>query len=563
MRIIALLTDFGTRDHYVAAMKGVILSINPDARIVDISHEIRKGDILTGAFILLQASRTFPPGTIFLSVVDPGVGTERKCIAVKTKNDFIFIAPDNGLLSLVAQEYGVEEIREISSSQLMRTEISATFHGRDILAPVAAWLSLGIKLEKVGPKLESFCSLALPPPRTVGRRIFGSVIHLDDFGNVITNIPSSTISYAPGQTLLIEVAGKRIPLTFVKTFGEVEKGKPLAYIGSSGFLELAKNLGNFAKDVRVEVGMEVKVIPVKIPTPWLERYLKQGYRLVGENSAVKICHWTKESLLGGEGCYKMKFYGIPSWRCLQMTPCLFNCTQRCLYCWRMIEATSPDVASEDEPSQIIDEAIQAQRELLSGFKGNPKVNLQRWKEAQEPRHAAISLAGEPCLYEKLGDLIEEFKRRGFTTFLVTNGTLPEKLAALKKEPTNLYITLSAPDEETYKKICRPILSDGWQRILRSLELMASFSCRKVIRLTLVKGLNMRNPEKYADLIKKASPDFVEAKAYMHVGFSQKRLREENMPSHPEVKEFALSLSDRTGYQLTDESSTSRVVLLKK
>jgi tRNA wybutosine-synthesizing protein 1 len=563
MRIIALLTDFGTRDHYVAAMKGVILSINPEARIVDISHEIRKGDILAGAFTLLQASRTFPPRTIFLSVIDPGVGTQRKCVVMKTKNDFIFIAPDNGLLSLVAQEYGVEEIREISNPQLMRTEISATFHGRDILAPVAAWLSLGKKLEEVGPRLDSLCLLKLPSPRMTGRRILGSVIHLDDFGNVITNIPSSMIPYNTGQTLLVEVARKRIPLTLVKTFGEVERGKPLAYVGSSGFLELAKNLGNFAKDAQIEVGMEVKITPVKISATWLERYLKQGYRLIGENSAVKICHWTRESLLGGEGCYKMKFYGISSWRCLQMTPCLFNCTQRCLYCWRMIEATNPEATAEDEPSEIIEEAVKAQRELLSGFKGNPRVNQLRWREAQEPKHAAISLAGEPTLYERLSELIGEFKRRGFTTFLVTNGTLPERLASLKEEPTQLYITLPAPDEETYRRVCNPVLENGWGRILESLRLMRGFSCRKVIRLTMVKELNMIRPEAYSRLILDASPDFVEVKAYMDVGFAKKRLGLRYMPSHEEIRDFAKQISLGTGYRYLQESEISRVVLLGK
>jgi tRNA wybutosine-synthesizing protein 1 len=563
MRLIALLTDFGTKDHYVAAMKGVILSINPEARIVDITHEIRKGDVASGAFILLQASRTFPSGTIFVSVVDPGVGTGRKCLTMRTKNDFIFLAPDNGLLSLVAQQYGVEEVREISNPEIMRPEVSATFHGRDILAPAAAWLSLGKELTEVGPKLETYFSLELPTPRLLGRRIFGRVLHLDDFGNAVTNIPSSMIPYAPGQALLLEVAKKRIPLTFARTFGEVGRGEALAYLGSSGFLELAKNLGNFAREMRVEVGMEVRITPVKVSVSQLGRYLKQGYRLVGENSAVKICHWTKESLLGGEGCYKMKFYGISSWRCLQMTPCLFNCTHRCLYCWRMIEATNPEATAEDEPSQIIEEAVQAQRELLSGFKGNPKVDRLRWREAQEPKHAAISLAGEPTLYERLSELIGEFKRRDFTTFLVTNGTLPERLGALREEPTQLYISLSAPDEETYRRVCNPVLENGWGRILESLRLMRGFSCRKVIRLTMVRGLNMTRPEAYSRLILEASPDFVEVKAYMDVGFAKKRLGLQYMPSHEEIRDFAKQISLETGYRYLQESEISRVVLLGK
>jgi len=229
----------------------------------------------------------------------------------------------------------------------------------------------------------------------------------------------------------------------------------------------------------------------------------------------------------------------------------------------MIEATNPETTAEDDPSQIIEEAVQAQRDLLSGFKGNPKVDLKRWKEAQEPKHAAISLAGEPTLYTRLSELIGEFKRRGFTTFLVTNGTMPDRLAALKEEPTQLYITLPAPDEETYKKVCQPIIENGWGRILESLKLMRNFSCKKVIRLTMVRNLNMAKPEAYSKLILEASPDFVEVKAYMDVGFARKRLGLQYMPSHQEIRSFAERLSLETGYQYLQESEISRVVLLKK
>jgi tRNA wybutosine-synthesizing protein 1 len=207
--------------------------------------------------------------------------------------------------------------------------------------------------------------------------------------------------------------------------------------------------------------------------------------------------------------------------------------------------------------------VQAQRELLSGFKGNPKVDRLRWREAQEPKHAAISLAGEPTLYERLSELIGEFKRRDFTTFLVTNGTLPERLGALREEPTQLYISLSAPDEETYRRVCNPVLENGWGRILESLRLMRGFSCRKVIRLTMVRGLNMTRPEAYSRLILEASPDFVEVKAYMDVGFAKKRLGLQYMPSHEEIRDFAKQISLETGYCYLQESEISRVVLLGK
>jgi tRNA wybutosine-synthesizing protein 1 len=197
---------------------------------------------------------------------------------------------------------------------------------------------------------------------------------------------------------------------------------------------------------------------------------------------------------------------------------------------------------------------------LSGLKGYEGTNLKKWKEAQDPRHAAISLSGEPTLYPKISELIEEFHRSKMTTFLVTNGQVPERLGSIT-EPTQLYLSLDAPDKETYKKIDKPQLKDFWERLNKSLDLMNSFSCRKVIRLTLVKGLNMKNEKSYAKLIRKANPDFIECKGYTWVGFSRLRLKEENMPSHQNVKKFAEKISSETGYKYKDEQEVSRVVLL--
>lgn len=296
--------------------------------------------------------------------------------------------------------------------------------------------------------------------------------------------------------------------------------------------------------------------------PELRKMLeRQQYRLAGSHSAVKICNWTKRSLLDEGSCYKQKFYGIKSHRCLQMTP-WFDCPNKCLYCWRMVEKVMLKNPKIEEPGEIIDACIESQRELLSGFKGNERVNIRKWGEAQEPNQAAISLAGEPTLYPKISELIEGFRKRRFTTFLVTNGQLPQRLENLT-EPTNIYVSLDAPDRETYKKVDRPTLPDFWARLEKSLELMSSFSCRKVIRMTMVKGWNMLNPEGYAKLIEKASPDFIEVKGYMWLGFSRKRLKEGNMPSHDEVKEFAKKVSEMTGYGYKDEQLESRVVLLKK
>ncbi|MEM3641979.1 MAG: radical SAM protein, partial [Candidatus Bathyarchaeia archaeon] len=208
-------------------------------------------------------------------------------------------------------------------------------------------------------------------------------------------------------------------------------------------------------------------------------------------------------------------------------------------------------------------SIKAQLEILSGYKGNPKANSQKFKEALRPRHAAISLTGEPTLYEPIGELIQVFRKRGFTTFLVSNGTVPSALAKLSQEPTQLYISVCAPNKETFERVCRPIFKGAWEKLNETLGLLRSFSCPTVIRITAVRGLNMKDIEDYAELIEKANPTYVEPKAYMHVGFSRLRLGYESMPSYREIRDFALQLATETGYNIVDESEESRVALLSR
>ncbi len=217
----------------------------------------------------------------------------------------------------------------------------------------------------------------------------------------------------------------------------------------------------------------------------------------------------------------------------------------------------------DSPEDIVEGSIKAQLEILSGYKGNPKTNQQKFKEALTPKHVAISLTGEPTLYKPIGELIQAFHRRGFTTFLVSNGTVPSALAKLSEEPTQLYISVCAPDEETFKRVCRPQIPEAWEKMNETLKLLPSFKCPIVIRITSVRGLNMKNIEGYAKLIEKANPTYIEPKAYMHVGFSRLRLGYENMPSHREICEFAMRLAEETGYTTIDESEESRVVLLSR
>ncbi|MBS7659417.1 MAG: 4-demethylwyosine synthase TYW1 [Candidatus Bathyarchaeia archaeon] len=306
-----------------------------------------------------------------------------------------------------------------------------------------------------------------------------------------------------------------------------------------------------------------------IPLTLIEALKKHRYHIVGFHSAVKRCRWLYESIVNNRPCYKQKFYGIKSHLCVQMTPALFYCTQKCLFCWRAqsgdLQLTWEEFSFPkwDNPEDIVEGCIKAQLEILSGYKGNPKANQEKLKEAYRPRHAAISLTGEPTLYEPLGDLIHEFHKRSFTTFLVSNGTLPSALENLSEEPTQLYISLCAPNENIYETVCRPIIPDAWKQLNKSLELLCSFSCPTVIRITLVRGLNMINIEEYAKLIDKANPTYVEPKAYMHVGFSRLRLKYEHMPTHAEVKDFAIKLAKETGYNIIDESEESRVVLLSR
>ncbi|MHC1604508.1 MAG: 4-demethylwyosine synthase TYW1 [Candidatus Methanofastidiosia archaeon] len=289
---------------------------------------------------------------------------------------------------------------------------------------------------------------------------------------------------------------------------------------------------------------------------------KQRYQLVGEHSAVKLCHWLKESIMRGRSCYKQKFYGISSHRCLQMTPAVNWCTQKCLFCWRPVRFTEEVPPEVDEPQYIVEKSIDAQRTLLSGYQGVlDRVDKKKLKEAQEPNNVAISLSGEPTCYPLLPELIENFKRKGFTTFLVTNGTNPDMIKAMDILPWNLYVTVAAPTDKIYRRLCNPVVPNGWKRLNRTLELLPTLDTKKVIRLTLVKGYNMCEPREYATLIEKAAPTFVEAKAYMHVGFSRKRLDIDNMPRHEEIKDFAKEIEKYSNYKIINESSESRVVLL--
>lgn len=259
---IAFLTDYGTKDFYVGAVKGRILRINPEVNIVDITHEVTPYDIHEGAVTLLLAAREFSNDTVFLAIVDPGVGTERRPIAAQTEDGKIFVAPDNGLLTFVFQEFGVKEVRQITNEAWMRPgERSYSFHGRDIFGPVAAHLSLGKSFSEVGPVITDYVNLPISPSKVEDGKLIGQVLWIDQYGNVQVNITgkqAKDAGWAIDDKIQIQV-GTAAPFVapFVHTYGDVPEGDPLIFQASTDFLEISINMGNMAEFTGAEIGAPV------------------------------------------------------------------------------------------------------------------------------------------------------------------------------------------------------------------------------------------------------------------------------------------------------------------
>lgn len=251
--IITLLTDFGTRDWFVPSMKGVILSIAPGVRLVDMTHEIPPQDVRAGAFVLASAARCFPKGTIHVAVVDPGVGSERRAVAVKTRQR-LFIGPDNGLLSLALRNEEVVGIRSLDNERLFRRPVSHTFHGRDIFAPVAAHLANGTAFSSLGVRLASLRQLDVKPVRSRGQRVEGEVVFIDRYGNLITNIPRRSIR--PDSVVLM---GKHRLPRVVSSYASVEEGRLVAVINSLDLLEISARNDSAAVTLGARVGTKVSV----------------------------------------------------------------------------------------------------------------------------------------------------------------------------------------------------------------------------------------------------------------------------------------------------------------
>ena len=305
---------------------------------------------------------------------------------------------------------------------------------------------------------------------------------------------------------------------------------------------------------------------------------EEGYGIVGNHSAVKICLWTKHALRGEGECWKEKFYGISSAGCCQMTPSLFHCENKCLHCWRNLDYTSnKEIRNADNPKEILDGVVEARKKLLMGFKGRKGIDLKKFEEALVPKLYTMSLSGEPTLYPLLGEMFKEIRRRGAVSFLVTNGLNSEVIASFKESelPTQITVSTNAPNEKLFKIWHRSMKKDAWKEFNKTLKVIKKLKgrVRRVIRLTLVKvgeggefnevtNMSDENVEEYCDLIKKAEPDFVHVKGFKSVGYARARMGYDNQPWFGEVKEYAEKIMEQlNGYEVGGEDERSCVVML--
>ncbi len=259
--LISLLSDFGLLDSFVAEMKAVILTICPEARVIDITHGVKKFDVRLGSFLLAAAVPYFPDGTVHVAVVDPGVGGERRSIVVETKRA-AYLGPDNGLLIPAARRDGILHVYELTNRSLMREEVSATFHGRDVFAPAAAHLARGTLPKNCGPEISDYIQPTYAEPKFDGKSMNCEVFHIDAFGNIVTNLTSGLferLGLRVGDTCSLTIGKKRLPARLVRTYSEL-KGQEFGVLaGSHGFLEIACRESSAAERLRARTGISVKV----------------------------------------------------------------------------------------------------------------------------------------------------------------------------------------------------------------------------------------------------------------------------------------------------------------
>jgi len=258
--IITLLTDFGLEDTYVAEMKAVILSICPNVTLVDLTHNIEPYNIRMGAYLLARSAEQFPEGTVHLAVVDPGVGGPRKPLIIETNSAF-FVGPDNGLLVLAAEKLGISHVYEITNRAYMRKEVSNVFHGRDIFAPAAAYLALGVPAKEFGEEIFDYVKPSYTKPKIFRDKIVGEVIHIDHFGNIITNITKKQlnmkgIDYGKSFSIIFKNR-KPVKVKLLESYSKAKKRELLTIVGSGGFIEVSANMANASKILNVKPGTKV------------------------------------------------------------------------------------------------------------------------------------------------------------------------------------------------------------------------------------------------------------------------------------------------------------------
>lgn len=307
--------------------------------------------------------------------------------------------------------------------------------------------------------------------------------------------------------------------------------------------------------------------------PGVLQQLKKAKYGVADHSTVELCHWTKKSFKNEGSCYKHKFYGISTHRCMEFSPAGMHCENRCVYCWRPMEfydSLKMEPEKVAEPQEILEKLMEERRRLIMGYYGNPANEKQKLDESLLPSHYAISLSGEPTMYPKLPELIKYLKELENTKsiFLVTNGQEPDMLKRLQDEdalPTQLYLSTNAADYDSFMRINQPRYEDSWERWNKSLEMLKELDTRTVLRVTLIRGYNTQEEmiPAFASMFKKASPHFIEIKSYMHIGRSTNRLERDNMLELDEVMKFSEKTAKESEiFSIIDQSFVSRIALLQ-
>jgi len=307
--------------------------------------------------------------------------------------------------------------------------------------------------------------------------------------------------------------------------------------------------------------------------PAVSEQLKKAKYGVADHSTVELCHWTKKSFRHEGSCYKHKFYGISTHRCMEFSPAGMHCENRCVYCWRPMEFyDSLEMRPEQvaEPSEILERLMAERKRLINGYYGDSRNDKQRLDESLLPSHYAISLSGEPTMYPRLPELVKYLNSLEATKsiFLVTNGQEPDMIQRLQDEdalPTQLYLSTNAADYESFMNINRPRYSDSWERWNRTLDMLKELDTRTVLRVTLIRDYNDKEEmiPAFAEMFRRASPHFVEIKSYMHVGRSTNRLEHSSMLEMKEVREFSCQAAIQSGmFSVMDESFVSRISVLQ-